>query len=78
VVTGSFGVILSSQGEVPSKIASSGILPTTYASRATGMKYTASYGKMKRNLLSSMSFASSTNVHKVDVRAKRMSDGIGR
>jgi hypothetical protein len=78
VVTGSFGVILSSQGEVPSKMASSGILPTTYASRATGRKYAALYGRMKPYLLSRMSFASPTYVPIVDVSAKRMSEGIGR
>lgn len=78
LVSGSLCTILSSQGEVPSKMASSGMLPTMYASRAAGRKYAASKGRMKPYLLSSMSFALLTYVLKVDVRAKPMIGGIGR
>ena len=71
-------MILSSQGEVPRRIASSGILPTTYASRAAGRKYADSRGKMKPYLLSRMSFASLTYEPSVDVMAKLMVELIGR
>lgn len=66
------------QGEVPSRMASSGILSMMYSSRAIGRKNVASQGRMKPYLLSRMSFAVVMYDPRYEVRANLMAEGIGK
>ena len=78
MVSGSFGVTRSSQGDVPSKMAKSGMLFVMYSSNAAGKMNVASHGKMKPNLLSRMSFAVVTYDPRVVVRVHLIAEGRGK